>query len=50
MVTHLESEYIVKDHQAPTEGAEILVRSIVPVGKEGETFPLLFWIHGGGEC
>ncbi|KAG7090662.1 hypothetical protein E1B28_009761 [Marasmius oreades] len=45
------SEYTVKDHQIDVgEGVKVLARSVIPTPRDGEagTFPLLFWIHGGG--
>ncbi|KAF9261872.1 hypothetical protein L218DRAFT_1001189 [Marasmius fiardii PR-910] len=45
------SEYTVKDHQIDVGGgATVLARSIIPTPRDGEdgTFPLLFWMHGGG--
>ncbi|KAG7090648.1 hypothetical protein E1B28_009749 [Marasmius oreades] len=43
------SEYSVTDHHIDVgEGAKVLARSIVPSTRDGEdSFPLLFWIHGG---
>ncbi|KAK7460934.1 hypothetical protein VKT23_008862 [Stygiomarasmius scandens] len=46
-----EPEYEVKDHMMDTgdgSGAQVLARSIIPKkSTPDETFPLLFWIHGG---
>ncbi|KAL0577026.1 hypothetical protein V5O48_004960 [Marasmius crinis-equi] len=45
------SEYTVNDHQIDVgEGATVLARHIAPTSRKGEedTFPLLFWVHGGG--
>ncbi|KAJ8077178.1 hypothetical protein PM082_001606 [Marasmius tenuissimus] len=43
-------EYTVKDHYIDVgDGAKVLARHIAPVPRGDEdTFPLLFWIHGGG--
>ncbi|OCH92006.1 hypothetical protein OBBRIDRAFT_791755 [Obba rivulosa] len=45
-----ESEYRVQDYQIPVEDGEVTVRCLAPTpaGQENETFPLLFWTHGGG--
>ncbi|KAK7060416.1 hypothetical protein VNI00_001181 [Paramarasmius palmivorus] len=45
-----DSEYQLTDRQIDAgDGAQILVRCVVPTRKAGETdFPLLFWTHGGG--
>ncbi|KAH9855502.1 Alpha/Beta hydrolase protein [Lenzites betulinus] len=46
-----ESAYVIKDHKVPVEGAEILVRSYTPTSaSDSATYPLLFWVHGGGWC
>ncbi|KAF9265304.1 alpha/beta-hydrolase [Marasmius fiardii PR-910] len=45
------SEYTVKDHEIDVGGGvTVLARAVTPVPRDGEdgTFPLLFWIHGGG--
>ncbi|KAL0577027.1 hypothetical protein V5O48_004961 [Marasmius crinis-equi] len=43
------SDYTVHDHHIDVGGVTVLARSIVPTPLDGEdTFPLLFWIHGGG--
>ncbi|KAF9261879.1 hypothetical protein L218DRAFT_868985 [Marasmius fiardii PR-910] len=45
------SEYTIKDHQIDVGGGvTVLARSITPTPRDGEdsTFPLLFWMHGGG--
>lgn len=48
----LASEYSVQDYNVPVDDAsdEILIRCLVPssVNKQGKTFPLLVWYHGGG--
>ncbi|KAF9261897.1 hypothetical protein L218DRAFT_945665 [Marasmius fiardii PR-910] len=43
------SEYTIKDHHIEVGGGiKVLARCITPTPREGEdTFPLLFWIHGG---
>ncbi|KAF9265285.1 alpha/beta-hydrolase [Marasmius fiardii PR-910] len=44
------SEYTVKDHEIDVGGGvTVLARAVTPVPRDGEdeTFPLLFWIHGG---
>lgn len=33
----------------PSDGAEIKARRYTPAGEEGKTYPLLYWIHGGGK-
>ncbi|EMD36109.1 hypothetical protein CERSUDRAFT_96334 [Gelatoporia subvermispora B] len=44
-----ESEYRVEDHRVPVEGAEMPVRCLIPKGaSKGKSFPMLYWIHGGG--
>ncbi|KAL6305735.1 Alpha/Beta hydrolase protein [Sparassis latifolia] len=42
------SAYTVKDHTIPVEGAEIVVRCVVPAPSADKTFPVLVWFHGGG--
>ncbi|KAF9269817.1 hypothetical protein L218DRAFT_953447 [Marasmius fiardii PR-910] len=45
------SEYTIKDHEIDVGmGATVAIRSTIPVPRDEEdgTFPLLFWIHGGG--
>ncbi|KAF9254822.1 hypothetical protein L218DRAFT_409947 [Marasmius fiardii PR-910] len=44
------SEYIITDHHIDVGGGiRVLARCIMPTLRDGEdTFPLLFWIHGGG--
>ncbi|KAF9269813.1 hypothetical protein L218DRAFT_940046 [Marasmius fiardii PR-910] len=45
------SDYTVKDHEINIGGGiSVRARSVVPVPRDGEdgTFPLLFWLHGGG--
>ncbi|KAF9269640.1 hypothetical protein L218DRAFT_953264 [Marasmius fiardii PR-910] len=45
------SEYTVKDHEIDVGGGvTVTARAVIPVPRSGEdgTFPLLFWIHGGG--
>ncbi|KAL0570713.1 hypothetical protein V5O48_011247 [Marasmius crinis-equi] len=45
------SDYTVTDHNIDVGGGvTVVARSVVPTPREGEdgTFPLLFWIHGGG--
>ena len=33
----------------PVEGGEIVVRAVIPgTGDDGLSYPLLFWMHGGG--
>lgn len=48
---HVESKYKTTDHSVPVaEGAAtILIRTITPTssGASG-TFPVFYWIHGGG--
>ncbi|KAL0576439.1 hypothetical protein V5O48_005544 [Marasmius crinis-equi] len=44
-------EYTVTDHDIDVgDGVTVRARSVVPTPRDGEdgTFPLLFWIHGGG--
>ncbi|KAK1225764.1 hypothetical protein PQX77_011283 [Marasmius sp. AFHP31] len=45
------SEYTVTEHEIDVGGGvTVLARSVVPTPRDGEdgAFPLLFWIHGGG--
>ncbi|KAK1218130.1 hypothetical protein PQX77_019208 [Marasmius sp. AFHP31] len=45
------SDYTVTEHEIHIgEGVTVLARGIVPTPRDGEdgTFPLLFWLHGGG--
>ncbi|CAL1713862.1 unnamed protein product [Somion occarium] len=47
------SKYRVEDHKVPVEGAEILVRAIIPTpnpsdANESQTYPLMVWMHPGG--
>ncbi|EIW57091.1 uncharacterized protein TRAVEDRAFT_49901 [Trametes versicolor FP-101664 SS1] len=43
--------YSLRDETVAVEGGEIIVRTVVPVVEdEGETFPVLVHIHGGGRC
>ncbi|KAL0575169.1 hypothetical protein V5O48_006791 [Marasmius crinis-equi] len=45
------SDYTVTDHNIDVGGGvTVLARSVVPTPRDGEdgTFPVLFWIHGGG--
>ncbi|KAK1231507.1 hypothetical protein PQX77_005372 [Marasmius sp. AFHP31] len=45
------SEYTVTEHEIDVGGGvTVLARSVVPTPRDGEdgTFPLLFWMHGGG--
>ena len=47
----IESAYRIEDHTVPVGGGSITVRSLIPTPQgvgEDETFPLLFWMHGGG--
>ncbi|KAK7060786.1 hypothetical protein VNI00_000519 [Paramarasmius palmivorus] len=45
-----DTEYKAFDHQIEVEeGVKVLAKCVVPTAREGEdTFPLLFWLHGGG--
>ncbi|ESK83027.1 esterase lipase [Moniliophthora roreri MCA 2997] len=46
-----ETEYNIHDrHIDVGEGVKALAKCVTPVAREGEddTFPLLFWLHGGG--
>ncbi|KAH9026196.1 Alpha/Beta hydrolase protein [Lactarius pseudohatsudake] len=46
---HPDAKYRVQDFKVPVEGGEITVRAVIPgTGDEGQTYPLLFWLHGGG--
>ncbi|KAH9074270.1 Alpha/Beta hydrolase protein [Lactarius deliciosus] len=46
---HPDAKYRVQDYKVPVEGGEITVRAVIPgTGDEGQTYPLLFWLHGGG--
>ncbi|KAK1218461.1 hypothetical protein PQX77_018859 [Marasmius sp. AFHP31] len=45
------SEYTVTEHEIPVGGGvTAFARSVVPKPRDGEdgTFPVLFWLHGGG--
>ncbi|THH21846.1 hypothetical protein EUX98_g8273 [Antrodiella citrinella] len=43
------SKYKTVDHSVHlADMASILVRTITPVSSEGNTYPVLYWIHGGG--
>ncbi|THV05702.1 hypothetical protein K435DRAFT_646686 [Dendrothele bispora CBS 962.96] len=45
-----ESEYEVKDYMVDVGGAQVLARNIIPRKTTSEeTFPVLFWIHGGSK-
>ncbi|KAH9026192.1 Alpha/Beta hydrolase protein [Lactarius pseudohatsudake] len=46
---HPDAKYRVQDFKVPVEGGEITVRAVIPgTGDEGQKYPLLFWLHGGG--
>ncbi|KAH9050807.1 Alpha/Beta hydrolase protein [Lactarius vividus] len=46
---HPDARYRVQDFKVPVEGGEITVRAVIPgTGDEEQTYPLLFWLHGGG--
>ncbi len=48
--TLLDAKYRVQDYKVPVEGGEITVRAVIPgTGDEGQKYPLLFWMHGGGQ-
>ncbi|KAH8100020.1 Alpha/Beta hydrolase protein [Cristinia sonorae] len=44
------STYTIADHSVPLDNGtvQILVRTITPTAADGRTFPLLYYIHGGG--
>jgi len=44
------SDYSVEDRKLPVDGGEILLRCLTPTPNNGEgrTYPLLYWVHGGG--
>jgi acetyl esterase/lipase len=46
-----ESSYRLEDRKVTVDGGEITVRCIQPIPKAGETggFPVLVYIHGGGQ-
>jgi len=45
----LDAKYRVQDYTVPVEGGEITVRAVIPdTGNDGLSYPLLFWMHGGG--
>ncbi|EMD36096.1 hypothetical protein CERSUDRAFT_52683 [Gelatoporia subvermispora B] len=45
-----ENAYRARDYRAAVQGGEIAVRSYTPVVEGDEaTFPLFYWIHGGGK-
>lgn len=53
IVLFAASKYRVEDHKVPVEGAEILVRAIIPTpnpsdANESQTYPLMVWMHPGG--
>ncbi|KAJ7254394.1 Alpha/Beta hydrolase protein [Mycena haematopus] len=45
-----DTEYRLKDHHIDVENGRILIRSLVPISKEGSEnmYPLMIWLHGGG--
>jgi acetyl esterase/lipase len=44
-----DAKYRVQDYTVPVEGGEITVRAVIPdTGNDGLSYPLLFWMHGGG--
>ena len=46
----LDAKYRVQDYKVPVEGGEITVRAVTPGAvDEGQKYPLLFWMHGGGQ-
>jgi len=44
------SEYRVLDQRIPVDGGEIVARCLVPTpaGQDNQTYPLLYYTHGGG--
>ncbi|KAI0746364.1 Alpha/Beta hydrolase protein [Daedaleopsis nitida] len=43
-----DSAYVTREHNVCVEICFVRVRIYLPAASEGETFPLLFWVHGGG--
>ncbi|RPD53880.1 hypothetical protein L226DRAFT_548399 [Lentinus tigrinus ALCF2SS1-7] len=42
------SQYTVFDRQVSVEDGKIMVRCVIPTCGDGETVPVLVWMHGGG--
>ncbi|KAJ3010743.1 hypothetical protein NUW54_g2386 [Trametes sanguinea] len=42
------TEYVTDDHKVPVDGGEVAVRCYRPHSLQDATFPLFFWVHGGG--
>ena len=48
----LASDYKVEDRKISVDGGEITLRCLTPTPENAakKTFPLMYWIHGGGMC
>ncbi|KAI0780345.1 Alpha/Beta hydrolase protein [Trametes elegans] len=40
--------YVTEDHELAVEGGEVTVRTYRPVARDEVTFPVFFWMYGGG--